>query len=255
VKDHESGAGDSRRNSPSTPSLDGRDAANSRPQEEWPARVARPSLDIVDPRSTPFIEPSCRGELPHLYKEGGTYFVTFRQIDAVVLHAPRRTPDRRRPSPEEIAAASEPTLHSGLCALGRSEIAQLVQDAVVHFDGARYDLSAWCVMPNHVHAVFTPRGKQSPASILHSWKSFTAHQIQKQFGLPMPFWERESFDHLIRCSADWERFILYVEHNPVVASLCGSPEAWPYSSARGRHAQIAPATQLERPTPLPNPGG
>ncbi|HET8774864.1 MAG TPA: transposase [Thermoanaerobaculia bacterium] len=32
----------------------------------------------------------------------------------------------------------------------------------------RYDLIAWCVMPNHVHVVLQVRGEQSLARILHS---------------------------------------------------------------------------------------
>ncbi|MGO9471291.1 MAG: transposase [Isosphaeraceae bacterium] len=222
-----------------TTRLEERDVATSKRNGEQTTDTARPPVDFVDPRSTPFIEPLCRGELPHLYKQGGTYFVTFRQFDAVILRAPRGMPDRGRPNPEEVAAASEPPLHSGSCALGKPEIAQVVQDAIGHFDGARYDLSAWCVMPNHAHVVFTPRGAHSPSAILHSWKSFTAHQIANRFGLPTPIWERESFDHLIRSAADWERFIRYVEENPVVANLCTSAEAWPFSSARGRHARAS----------------
>jgi REP element-mobilizing transposase RayT len=174
--------------------------------------------------------------LPHLYKDGGTYFVTFRQADAVILRAPRRSSGRIGPNAEEIATASEPSLQTGSRALLRPEIAQIVQDAILHFDGLRYALSAWCIMPNRVHAVFSSHGEYTPAAILHSWKSFTAHQIAKRFGLPMPFWERESFDHLVRNAEHWERFIRYVEENPVAAKLCQTPELWPYSSAPRRHS-------------------
>jgi REP element-mobilizing transposase RayT len=193
-------------------------------------------VEFVDPRLSPFVEPNCRGELPHLYKEGGTYFVTFRQADAVILRAPRASSGQIRLNAEQIAAASEPSVQSGSCALLRPEIAQIVQGAILHFDGVRYGLSAWCIMPNHVHAVFTSHGEYSPAAILHSWKSFSAHQIAKRFGLPMPFWERESFDHLVRNAEDWERFNRYVEENPVAANLCQAPELWPYSSGPRRHS-------------------
>jgi hypothetical protein len=47
------------------------------------ARWTRPKIDFVDPRTLPFVETRSRGELPHLYKEGSSYFVTFRLWDAV----------------------------------------------------------------------------------------------------------------------------------------------------------------------------
>ena len=34
----------------------------------------------------------------------------------------------------------------------RARVAEVVQDALLHFDGERYRLLAWVIMPNHVHA-------------------------------------------------------------------------------------------------------
>src|SRR5207249_3259049 len=102
------------------------------------------------------------------------------------------------------------------------------------FHGARYDLAAWCVMPNHVQLVVTPFSPHSPSDIFHSWKSYTAHRINQLLGRTGTFWERESFDHLIRTLNDFERFVAYIENNPVVAGLCARPEDWRWSSARLR---------------------
>lgn len=64
---------------------------------------------------------------------------------------------------------------SGSCLL--REHAELVANALRHFDGTRYALHAWCVMPNHVHVLFhVERGRDVPR-ILHSWKSYTSHEI------------------------------------------------------------------------------
>jgi putative DNA methylase len=41
----------------------------------------------------------------------------------------------------------------GACWLRRPEIAALVEGALRYFDGQRYRLLAWCVMPNHVHTL------------------------------------------------------------------------------------------------------
>jgi len=140
----------------------------------------------------------------------------------------------------EIAALSEPPLRLGSCILARPEAATLVQNSIRFFDGERYALAAWCVMPNHAHAVFTALGGHDPSDILHSWKSYTSHQMNKMLRLSGSRWEEESFDHLIRSLEHFEAFVRYVENNPVAAGLCQSPEDWLYSSAY-RGAGVPPA--------------
>jgi REP element-mobilizing transposase RayT len=196
-----------------------------------PQETALPGVEFVDPRSTPFVEMQSRGELPHLYKEGCSYFATFRLWDAVVPSAARI--DKKvlhKMSAREIATATEPPLRLGSCVLARSEIASIVQGAICHFHAQRYFLSAWCIMPNHVHVVVTPMAGHSPSAIFHSWKSFTAHRANNLLQAKGTFWERESFDHLIRSADQFEGFVDYVEKNPVAAGLCRSPADWPFSS-------------------------
>jgi putative transposase len=188
------------------------------------------SPEFIDPRNTPFVPLQSRGELPHLYKEGGSYFVTFRLLDAVTHKSP--VVDKKRlskMSASEVAAISEPPLRLGSCVLARPEIATMLQDALRFFHGQRYNLAAWSIMPNHVHAVFSTLLDHTPANILHSWKSFTSHKANAMLGTHGPLWERESFDHLIRSIAYFEGFMRYVEQNPVAAGLCKSPQDWPYS--------------------------
>ncbi len=186
--------------------------------------------EFIDPYSTPFVPMQSRGELPHLYKEGGSYFVTFRLLDAVTSErSPMAKEQLRKKEAAEIALLSEPPLCLGSCVLGRPKVASLVQDTLRFFHGQRYNLTAWCVMPNHVHAIFSTLLEHTPADILHSWKSFTSHQVNAMLGRHGPLWERESFDHLICSIGLFEGFMFYVEQNPVVAGLCKSPQDWPYS--------------------------
>ena len=103
---------------------------------------------------------------------------------------------------------------------------------MLHFQGDRYALSAWCVMPNHAHAVLTPYSSYGLSEILHSWKSYSAHQINKILGRNGKLWEEESFDHLVRNERAFEQFVAYTENNPVAAGLCDCPELWLFSSAR-----------------------
>ena len=81
-------------------------------------------------------------------------------------------------------------------------IEDLVQDALKHFDGTRYSLLAWCVMPNHVHVVFQPACGHELDTILHSWKSFTAHKAVDMLKVRPPFWQPQYYDHLIRDNDD-----------------------------------------------------
>ena len=196
-------------------------------------------MEFLPPRFSPLAPIRSRGELPHLYKPGATYFVTFRLADAVIpaaerrpLHAPEACQSIDLLDPAEIVGAYDPPITLGSCALGDHRVATVVQNAMLHFDRQRYDLLAWCVMPNHVHSVFTPLAGSAPDGILHSWKSFTAHQVNRLLARSGSFWERESFDHLVRSIASLERFIRYVEQNPVVAGLCERAENWAFSSAR-----------------------
>jgi putative DNA methylase len=110
-------------------------------------------------------------------------------------------------------------------------IADMVENALLHFDGDRYRLHSWVVMPNHVHVVATPLDRWTLANIVHSWKSFTAKQanvLQRRAG---PFWAREYYDRVIRDKGHHADAIAYVERNPVKAGLCRRPEEWRHSSA------------------------
>lgn len=148
--------------------------------------VTEGSLEAVNRAWAPL---RSRGELPHLYKPGGTYFVTFRLWNVIAPPASRRSeaksPADLKDPPQDVdsvAARSEPPLTAGSCVLRRPEVASIVTHALQHFDGERYVLHAWCVMPNHVHVVVTPMGENRLSSVLHSWKSFSAKQINKHLG-------------------------------------------------------------------------
>lgn len=74
----------------------------------------------------------------------------------------------------------------GSCILRDESVAKVIEDSLLHFDGDRYALHAWCVMPNHVHTLFTPHSDHRMSTIVHSWKSFTAHECNKLLGEDRP---------------------------------------------------------------------
>jgi len=119
----------------------------------------------------------------------------------------------------------------GACYLRDPRIAALMQNALLHFDGERYWLLAWVVMPNHVHVLAQFDCRFSVPSVLHSWKSFVAHHANKLLGRSGPFWQREYFDRFIRNEEHYRNAVSYIEANPVKAGLAALPEEWRFSSA------------------------
>ncbi|MBN1844730.1 MAG: transposase [Sedimentisphaerales bacterium] len=109
----------------------------------------------------------------------------------------------------------------GKCWMKQEKIAGIVADALKHFNGERYRLLAWCIMPNHVHVVVQPLPGNELADILHSWKSFTANQSNKVLKRKGEFWQPEYYDHMIRDENDLAHSIEYVLRNPDKAGLTG----------------------------------
>ena len=116
----------------------------------------------------------------------------------------------------------------GACYLRDERIARLVQDALKYFDGERYRLLAWCVMPNHVHVLIEVT-EHSLSDIVHSWKSFTAHRANKLLARTGRFWMPDYFDRFMRDDRHFAATVDYIRQNPVKAGLVDAPEKWPWS--------------------------
>jgi REP element-mobilizing transposase RayT len=107
-------------------------------------------------------------------------------------------------------------------------VVQALHDVEVRFH--RYSLHAFVVMPNHVHLLLTPG--VAAREWLGPLKGYTAHQANGILGQRgVPYWQDESYDHLVRDQREFERVRRYIEWNPVAAGLAGSAEEFPWSSA------------------------
>ena len=173
-----------------------------------------------------------KGNLPHWRQEGATYFVTFRTADSLPQqklnqwlaereewlkcnpdpHSPEQKQDYWQKFPERIQKWLDSNY--GECLLERLDARQIVVEALLHFDGVRYTVREWVVMPNHVHVVVTPLGDNELSDILHSWKSFTSKKINKLLERTGSFWQAESFDHIVRSPESLERIEAYILANP-----------------------------------------
>lgn len=177
-----------------------------------------------------------RGYLPHFDVPGVTQFVTLRLADA--LPASRRSEWEALVKLENLHERRkrlEEYLDRGLgeCWLRQPVLAELAEGALRFFDGQRYKLEAWVVMPNHVHLVV--QIWQTPLSVLSkSWKGFIAREANKIMRREGSFWEREYWDTLMEDDAQQRKAVNYTDYNPVKARLCREPKDWPWSSARFR---------------------
>lgn len=181
-----------------------------------------------------------RGRLPHWEKDAGVYFATWRLADSLPAdlrdqiayeredivhtagHLGRDLSDAEKARLEELHTVKiEELLNAGYgeCHLENAECAEIVADTLLKFQGDRYELFAWCIMPNHVHVVFQAKPGHALAEIMHSWKSYTAKACNKVLRRSGVFWMDESFDRLVRDEAEFRRFVDYTLGNPGAAGL------------------------------------
>jgi len=175
--------------------------------------------------------------LPHWTTKNGVYSVTFRTADSLPASKLQQLRDERDEALSKLVQPQSPLeterveklfsekvetfLDSGdgTCPMREVRIAAMIVDALKHFSDERYDLLAWAVMPNHVHAVVAPRESNELADILHSWKSYSAKEANRILLRSGEFWQAESYDRLIRSEAELSNTVKYVTENPTAANL------------------------------------
>jgi REP element-mobilizing transposase RayT len=177
-----------------------------------------------------------RGYLPHFDQPNLLQSITFRLADALPTHvvaAMVSDPEIKSDGQRRTHAEAYLDAGHGACYLKDARIGKLVEDALHFFDGRRYNLLAWVVMPNHVHTLVETREGFPLRSIVHSWKSYTAKAANGLLGRSGPFWYPEYFDRHIRDEQHYLAVVAYIHDNPVKAGLSAKAEDWRFSSARG----------------------
>ena len=189
-----------------------------------------------------------RGYLPHFDHPGLVQSVTFRLADSlpgVKLAQWQAELDlvagARGSGPQviEYHRRIEEWLNRGhgCCALHDGRVAEMVEDALLHFDGERYRLLAWVVMPNHIHAMLETLPGFRLGDLLHSWKSYSAKKANHILGRSGSFWQEDYFDRYIRDADHLREARRYIEQNPVQAGLVEKGEDWIWGSARREGAR------------------
>ena len=196
-------------------------------------------------------------KLPHMQPKGATLFVTFRlagslpQAAIAQLRAARETEMHVATTNEDRYLAErrhfgrfDEQLHqsTGPHYLQQPALAQIVADSLHHRNQRVYRLDAFTILSNHVHVVFAPLQNgvnlddttqfHKLSKIMQSLKRHTAQECNRRLGRQGAFWQAESYDHIVRDEAEWERIVRYVLNNPVKAGLVSEWEEWPYTYLR-----------------------
>ncbi|MDB5339570.1 MAG: hypothetical protein JWN70_5189 [Planctomycetaceae bacterium] len=197
-----------------------------------------------DPKSEVLIGERLR---PHWSRAGAIVFVTFRTHDSipqsVLLRWDREKNDwmKRLGLPQQNWSTLLPLLSEkdqkdfhrefnrtredfldtfhGKCLLRQPELAKIVSDSLLHFDGDRYRMGDFVVMPNHVHLLAAFGCPEQMREQFDSWLHYTAVQINRQIGATGSFWQQEPFDHLVRSSEQYHYLREYIFQNPGKARL------------------------------------
>jgi putative transposase len=173
-----------------------------------------------------------RRRLQHSSHPGSGYFVTWR-LDGSLPVA--RVTDLWTSDGPKFVEWDQllDAVSTGPRWLERPDVAGVIANALLKGEReSSYELGAWVLMPNHVHAALRPLGDHDLASTVRSIKGSSAHDANRLLNRSgSRFRAKDYFDRRIRDRDHEGRVTRYIENNPVKAGLCGSVHDWPWSSA------------------------
>ena|GEM_PF-4549371 len=176
------------------------------------------------------------GNLPHFDQGGIFQAITYRLSDSLPqeylksLQAELENHDSesmeadRRKEIEELLDRGH-----GSCVLKNKEYAEIVEKNWQHFNGVRYKLIAYVIMPNHVHIMINAYPGFELGKIIASWKGYSARRINKlnagnagfnnksqiagQTASASGVWQRGYWDRYIRDEKHFYQAIEYIKRN------------------------------------------
>jgi len=109
--------------------------------------------------------------------------------------------------------------------------AKLLIDVLMHYRENGYLLHEFVVMPDHFHAIITPKASLEKAGQLI--KGGFSFRVKKELEYKGEVWQPGFSDHRIRDERDYQAHKEYVHDNPVKKGLVTIASDYPYSSASG----------------------
>jgi len=207
-----------------------------------------------------------RRRLPHWYVPGAAHFITYRLHGSLPQQAIDQLKARKAELTNQVRGKTldKERAHKQLFAMFDSlldrchderlltdpRVAAVIRSNLYHHHGSKYFLHAYCVMANHVHVLLQPTetcrieiddigehdDSVSPLSkIMHSLKSYTAHEANRRLHRTGTFWQSESYDHWVRDEDELERIVNYIMENPMKAGIVQSPQHAYFSSCHDRY--------------------
>ena len=204
--------------------------------------------ELFDPKAELLISEHFR---PHWSQAGVIVFITFRTADSIPQEVldrwdrekqdwmcrhdcpmdrhwsevlPKLDPKVRDQFKKEFNRCREDFLDTchGECVLRIPEIAGIVTETLLHFDGERYRMGDFIVMPNHVHLLAAFASEGVMAAQCDSWMHYSAWKINIALRQKGKFWQQEPFDHLVRSPEQFVYLRKYIRDNGVKAGLTQS---------------------------------
>jgi putative transposase len=207
-----------------------------------------------------------KNHLPHIQPIGATFFVTFSLADSIPIPvldklkkehefniAQIKFSDKSTIEKEELLNR-EQKLHfkryddllddilNGAKHLSNPDIAQLVFDKIKSYHNQFYYLYAFCIMPNHVHALmdfsiqvgsdfnYNTSDYTQLFEVLKNIKGNTGYYANKILSnTGSPFWQKDSYDHYVRNQKELANIFNYIINNPVKAHLVEKSEDWQWT--------------------------
>jgi putative transposase len=173
-------------------------------------------------------------KLLHFQPEGAVFSITFRLANSLPSNVLKDLKQERIHSlisdKEYFEYIDRVLRQSKSCEnyLENPRIAEIVKSSIHHLEESDYDLICYCIMPNHVHLIIE-NCKRQLFKILQSLKRYTARESNKVLDREGAFWQKESYDHIVKDDDELEDSIVYVLNNPVEAGLVKDWKDWPYS--------------------------
>ena len=177
-----------------------------------------------------------RGYLPHFDGYGCAQHVVFRTQNSLTSEIVEETSFMSTQAARQWIDIQLDQSISGRI-FNDTKAALMMEETIRHFDGSRFDLLAWCIMPNHLHALIVPLGDNQLGKIVRCWKM----QATKRLGGGQVF-AADYFERFVRDTRHLAITLAYIENNPVKAGLCGQPHDWPWSSASKKAQGWVPNT-------------
>lgn len=183
-----------------------------------------------------FIREFHRRNLPHLYYNGGTYFVTYRLKETIQTEKLQKfnlykIKNRDRYQFQTSFIKYDSVLHifdNKIQHLKIPEVMEVCKSSIHYFDKRDFNLICYCIMPNHIHLVFDlyESTVRNVGEIMNSIKKYSAKKSNEILNRKGPFWQAESFDRLVRDDIELYFIIKYILLNPVNAGFVKDWKDW-----------------------------